>query len=52
LQKAIILFTETLVKENKVKRADFWLAYLAHLYLLNGDYAKSQATANQIQLNR
>lgn len=47
LQK-IILFTETLVKTNKVKRADFWQAYLAHLYLLNGDYTKSQATANQI----
>lgn len=47
LQK-VILFTETLVKTNKVNRADFWQAYLSHLYLLNGDYAKSQATASKI----
>lgn len=47
LQKAI-LFTETLLKENKVKRIDFWQAYLAHLYLLNGDYVKSQTTAQKI----
>lgn len=47
LQKAI-LFTETLLKENKVKRTDFWQSYLAHLYLLNGDYVKSQAMAQKI----
>lgn len=48
LQKAI-LFTETLLKENKIKRIDFWQAYLAHLYLLNGDYAKAQVTTQKIK---
>lgn len=48
LQKTI-LFTETLLKEAKVNRTDFWQAYLAHLYLLNGDYTKSQATTQQIK---
>jgi hypothetical protein len=48
LQKAI-LFTETLLKEKKVNRTEFWQAYLAHLYLLNGDYTKSQQTAQQIK---
>ncbi len=47
LQK-VILFTETMLKEDKLKRNDFWQAYLAHLYLLNGDYSKSQQTANKI----
>lgn len=47
LQK-VILFTETMLKENKLKRVDFWQAYLAHLYLLNGDYTKSQTTAQKI----
>lgn len=47
LQK-VILFTETTLKENKIKRTDFWQAYLAHLYLLNGDYAKSQSTTQKI----
>jgi hypothetical protein len=48
LQKAI-LFTQTLLKENKTKRIDFWQTYLAHLYLLNGEYAKAQATTQKIQ---
>ena len=48
LQKAI-LFTQTLLKENKTKRIDFWKTYLAHLYLLNGEYAKAQATTQKIQ---
>lgn len=47
LQK-VILFTENLLKEKKVKRLDFWQAYLAHLYLLNADYAKSQVMAQKI----
>lgn len=47
LQK-VILFAETMLKEDKVKRTDFWQAYLAHLYLLNGDYAKAQQTTQKI----
>lgn len=47
LQK-IILFTETLLKEKKASRTDFWQAYLAHLYLLNGDYQKAKNTADKV----
>ncbi|MCB0508903.1 MAG: hypothetical protein KDD21_11455 [Bacteroidetes bacterium] len=50
LQK-VILFTENLVKSNKVKRIDFWQAYLAHLYLLNGQYIKSKNIADKINSN-
>lgn len=48
LQK-VILFTEIVVKEKKAKRNDFWLAYLAHLYLLNADYKKAQVSADNIK---
>ncbi|HQV77872.1 MAG TPA: hypothetical protein PLJ42_04095 [Chitinophagales bacterium] len=47
LQKNI-LFTQNVLAQKKVKRIAFWKAYLAHLYLLNGNYSKSEQLANSI----
>lgn len=44
----MIKFSEEAIKENKIKRVDFWKAYLAHLYFLNNQYAKAETLSKSI----
>ena len=46
--KKMILFSEKVISEKKVKRLDFWNTYLAHLYFLNQQYEQSQNACKSI----